>query len=66
MPGKCRTTCKKRRYETEVDAMLALDRVQRQRDCDNLTKHEVRHYWCEEHQAFHLTSMKETTTCLRT
>lgn len=55
---KCR---KKRRYASPADAMLALTRVQAQRDCDNLDKHERTYYWCIEHHAFHLTSWRTET-----
>jgi hypothetical protein len=53
------TRCRKKRYRTPVDAMLALQRIQRKRNLEDLDKYEVRYYWCPEHRAYHLTSMRE-------
>lgn len=38
--------------------MLALNRVQRQRDIDNLEKHERNWYKCGTCDQYHLTSME--------
>ena len=50
--------CRKRKYGTPADAMLALLRIQAQRDVDNLDKHERTCYWCDVHLAYHLTSWR--------
>lgn len=46
--------CSKRRYATSVDAMLALQRIQGQRDIDSEDKYERSWYPCGDH--FHVTS----------
>jgi len=51
--------CRKKSYLTPVDAMLAIQRVQRSRDVDSLEKHERTFYFCVEHGAYHLTSLTE-------
>lgn len=53
------TSPKKRRYRTGLDAMLALERITKQRDVDNLDKHERTYYECGDH--FHLTSWRTET-----
>lgn len=50
--------CRKRRYATPVDAMLALERIQGQRCIEDVEKHERTFYWCDYHGAYHLTSWK--------
>ena len=48
--------CRKRRYATPVDAMLALERIQGQRCIEDVEKHERTFYWCDHHGAYHLTN----------
>lgn len=59
----CHVRCpsRKRRYRTSVDAMLALNRIQGQRDIDNLEKHERHWYPCTNCDGFHLTSWRTET-----
>lgn len=55
---------RKRRYKTQADAMLALLRIQEQRDIDNLDKHERHWYPCTNDPpcgGFHLTSWRTET-----
>ena len=54
-------SCRKRRYLTSVDAMLALQRIQDARGVESVEKHERTYYWCAQHSAFHLTSWKTET-----
>lgn len=49
-------SCRKRKYATPVDAMLALQRIQDHRGTESVEKHERTYYWCEKHGAYHLTS----------
>jgi len=53
-----RLNCRKKRYQSPADAMLALVRIHGKRDVDNLDKHERTYYWCDKHQAYHLTSWR--------
>lgn len=53
---RCRS--RKRSYGSEIDAMLALDRIHRQRNIDNLDKYERRCYPCRDCGNWHLTSMR--------
>lgn len=53
-----RHRCTKKFYTTPVDAMLALGRIQSQRDIDNLEKHERRWYLCTKCGQYHLTSWR--------
>ena len=48
-------SCKtKRRYPTPVDAMLAIERIQRQRNLESVENHERCWYQCGDH--YHVTS----------
>lgn len=54
-------TCKKRRYRTELDALLALSRTEaaarrHRRHARAATRGEVRSYRCDLCKAWHLTS----------
>src|SRR5215217_7342579 len=54
--------CTKRKYATPVDAMLALQRIQRQRNLEGVDKHERCWYSCTHthcNGAYHLTSLTE-------
>lgn len=51
-------SCRKKRYATPADAMLALIRIQGQRCIESVEKYERTFYWCEHHEAYHLTSWK--------
>lgn len=53
--------CSKRKYETPADAMLALMRIQGQRNIEGVEKHERTFYWCDHHGAYHLTSWTTET-----
>lgn len=53
--------CRKRRYATPVDAMLALERIQRKRGTEAVESYERTYYWCKTHQSYHLTSWRTET-----
>jgi len=53
--------CHKRHYATPVDAMLALEKIQRKRGTEQVESHERTFYWCEHHKTYHLTSWKTET-----
>lgn len=57
-----RQRCKKKAYPTAVEAMLALGRIQSQRDIDNLDKHERCYYPCTKCTAYHITSWRYEDT----
>lgn len=48
--------CAKIRYETPVDAMLAIQRIQGERDIDSAEKYEKTFYECWVCGGYHVTS----------